>query len=96
LEEAIGREKHHYEQSRGRPIFQRAWNHNMKGKRDKRPKYFKTSVFKNNSQENQQGQSTQNEPRMEYSFGKGQGNNLYIVGNVREITYIGTTLKKEK
>jgi hypothetical protein len=29
-------------------------------------------------------------------LGKGQGNNLYNVGDVREIIYIGTALTKEK
>jgi hypothetical protein len=29
-------------------------------------------------------------------FGKGQGNNLYNVGDVREINYIGTILTKVK
>jgi hypothetical protein len=34
--------------------------------------------------------------RMQIHLGKGQGNNLFNVGDVREITYIGTSLKKEK
>jgi hypothetical protein len=29
-------------------------------------------------------------------LGKGQGSSLYNVGDVREITYIGTTITKEK
>jgi hypothetical protein len=42
----------------------------MKGKRDQRQKGFNPPFLKNNSQENQQGQSTQNKPGMEDSFGK--------------------------
>jgi hypothetical protein len=34
--------------------------------------------------------------RLQIHLGKGQGNNLYNVGDVREITYIGTSLTKEK
>jgi hypothetical protein len=34
--------------------------------------------------------------RMHIHLGKGQGNNLYNVGDVREITYIGYSLTKEK
>jgi hypothetical protein len=70
LEEAIRREKHLYEQSRGRPVFQKSWNDKMKGKKDQRKKGFKPPFFKNNSQENQQGQSTQNEHKTADSFGK--------------------------
>jgi hypothetical protein len=36
LEETIRREKHIYEQSRVRQIFQKSWNDKMKGKRDQR------------------------------------------------------------
>ena len=70
LEEIIRRAKHLYEQSRGRPIFQKAWNGKMKGKRDQRQKGFKPPFFKNNSQANQRGQSTQNEHKTTNSFGK--------------------------
>jgi hypothetical protein len=34
--------------------------------------------------------------RMQIHLGKGQGNNLFNVGDVRGITYIGTSLIKEK
>jgi hypothetical protein len=34
--------------------------------------------------------------RMKIHLGKGQGSNMYNVGDVREITYIGTSLTKEK
>jgi hypothetical protein len=34
--------------------------------------------------------------RMKIHLGKGQGNNLFNVGDVRQITYIGTSLTKEK
>jgi hypothetical protein len=33
LEETIMRTRHIYEQSRGRPILQKAWNDKMKGKK---------------------------------------------------------------
>jgi hypothetical protein len=52
LEEYIRREKHLYEQNRGRPIFQNTWNDKMKGKRDQRKKCFNPLFFKNNSQKN--------------------------------------------
>jgi hypothetical protein len=41
LEEAIRRVRNLYEQSRGRLVFQKAWNEKMKGKMDQRKKYFK-------------------------------------------------------
>jgi hypothetical protein len=56
LEEYISRVKHIYEKSRGRLVFQKDWNENMKGKKDHRKKGFKPPVFKKNSQANQQGQ----------------------------------------
>jgi hypothetical protein len=34
--------------------------------------------------------------RLQTHLGKGQGNNLYNVGDEREINYIGTSLTKEK
>jgi hypothetical protein len=41
-----------------------------------------------------------NHPKMrtilQIHLGKGQGNSLYNVGDVMEITYIGTSLTKEK
>jgi len=42
----------------------------MKGKRDQRKKGFKPPFFKNNSPSNKQGQTTQNEQKTTYSFGK--------------------------
>jgi hypothetical protein len=53
LEESIRKEKHLYEQKRGRPIFEKAWNDKMKGKKSQRKKCFKPPFFKNNSQANQ-------------------------------------------
>jgi hypothetical protein len=55
LEEVVRREKHIYEKSRGRSIFQKSWNEKMKGKKDQRQKGFKPPFFNNNSQANQQG-----------------------------------------
>jgi hypothetical protein len=68
LEEALKREKHIYDHSKGRPVFQNVRNDNMKGKKDQRKKGFKPPFFKNNSQENQQGQSIQNEQKNADSF----------------------------
>jgi len=45
FEEAIRRASHLYEQRRGRHIFQKTWNENMKGKREKRQKGFKPPFF---------------------------------------------------
>jgi hypothetical protein len=42
LEEVIRREKHFYEHSKGRSVFQKAWNYKMKGKKDKRKICFNT------------------------------------------------------
>jgi hypothetical protein len=42
----------------------------MKWKNDQRHKGFKTPFFNNSTQENQQGQSTQNEHKIVDSFGK--------------------------
>jgi hypothetical protein len=36
LEETIRRERHLYEQSKGRPVLKKAWNEKMKGKKDQR------------------------------------------------------------
>jgi hypothetical protein len=70
LEESIRRENHLYKQSKGMLVFQKTWNDKMKGKNDQRKKGFKPPFFKNNSQANQQGKSTQNEHKTAYSFGK--------------------------
>jgi hypothetical protein len=42
----------------------------MKGKKDQRQKGFKSPVFRNNSQENQQDRVAQNEHKTTDSFGK--------------------------
>jgi hypothetical protein len=55
LEKSIRREKHLYEQSRGRPFFQKAWNDKMNGKNDQRRKSYKNPFFKNNTHANEQG-----------------------------------------
>jgi hypothetical protein len=70
LDETIRRENHIYDQSIGRSVFQRPWNENMKAKKEKRKKRFKSPFFKNNLKTNQQGKSTQNEHKKENSFGK--------------------------
>jgi hypothetical protein len=49
LEETIRRERHLYEQSKGRPVFQKAWNDKMKEKKDQRQKGFKPPFSRNNS-----------------------------------------------
>jgi hypothetical protein len=48
LEETIRREKHLYEKSRGRRVFQKHWNDKMKGKKDKIKKGFKPPFVKKN------------------------------------------------
>jgi hypothetical protein len=70
LEETIRRARHIYEQRRGSPIFQKAWNDKIKCKNDQMNKSFKPPFFKNNSQTNQQGQSDQNKHNIVDSFGK--------------------------
>ena len=60
LEKTIRKDRYIYEQNKGRPFFQNTWNDKMKEKKDQRKKGFKPLFFKNKSQENQQGQSTQN------------------------------------
>jgi hypothetical protein len=70
LEESIRREKHLYEHNKGRLVFQKTWNDKMKGNKEKRKKGSKPPFFKNNSQSNQQGLSTQNEHKSAVSFGK--------------------------
>jgi hypothetical protein len=52
LEESTRIEKHIYEQSKERSVFQKAWNDKMKGKKDQRQKGFKPPFFKNDSQAN--------------------------------------------
>jgi hypothetical protein len=90
LEDTIRRARHIYEQSKGRTVFQKAWNDKMKGEKDQRNKGFKPSFFRNNSQENQQDQQAQNEHNNVDSFGERprkkpiqcwgcEGNNLYRV-----------------
>jgi hypothetical protein len=64
LEDTIRKEKHIYEKSKGRIVFQKDWSEKMKGMRSQRKKFFKPPLFKNKSQENQQGQSTQNHLRI--------------------------------
>jgi hypothetical protein len=70
LEETIRKEKYLYEQNRGRPTFQKAWDDKKKGKMEQRKKGFKPPFYRNNSQAYQQGQLAQNEPKMIDSFGK--------------------------
>jgi hypothetical protein len=55
LEEAITKAKHLYEQSIGRPTFQKAWDGKKKGNMDQRKKGFKLPFIRNRSQAYQQG-----------------------------------------
>jgi hypothetical protein len=50
LDEAIRRAKCLYDQHRGRPNFQKAWEDKKKGKMEQRKKGNKPPFFKNNSQ----------------------------------------------
>jgi hypothetical protein len=70
LEDTIRRARHLYEKIRGRLVFQKTWNENMKGKREQRHKGFKPPFFKINSLANKQVQSTQNEHKTTDYFGK--------------------------
>jgi hypothetical protein len=49
LEETIRRARNLYEKSKGRPVFQKAWNDKLKGKKDQRKKGFKPPFFKKKS-----------------------------------------------
>jgi hypothetical protein len=96
LEEARRREKHLYEQSRGRPIFQKSWNDKMKGKNDQRKKGFEPPFSRTTSNKISKVNQPKMSTRLEIHLEKSQGNSLYNVGDVREITYIGASLTKEK
>jgi hypothetical protein len=50
LDEAIRRVRNIYEQSKGRPIFQKVWNDKMKWKKDQMKKGFYPPFFRNDSQ----------------------------------------------
>jgi hypothetical protein len=49
LQETIRRERHIYEQSKAKLVFQKAWNDKMKEKNDQRKKGFMPPFFRNNS-----------------------------------------------
>jgi hypothetical protein len=66
LDETIRIAKCLYDQHRGRPTFQKAWEDKNKGKIEKMKKGTKPPFFKNNSQ----GQTNSNEPRMTETMGK--------------------------
>jgi hypothetical protein len=70
LEEAIRKDKYLYEQNKGRPSFQKAWDDKKKGKMDQRKKGFKPPFIRNNSQAYQQGKLAQGEHKMIDSLGK--------------------------
>jgi hypothetical protein len=96
LEEAIRRAKHLYEQSKGKPVFRKYWNENMKGKKDQSIKVlshpFSRIIPKKISKVNQPKMSR----RLQFHLGKVHGRNLYNVRDVREITYSWTSLTKVK
>jgi hypothetical protein len=75
LEEAIRREKHLYEQSRGRPIFQKAWNDKMKGKKEKRKKGFKPPFSRITHKQISKESQPKMSPGWQIHLGKGQDNN---------------------
>jgi hypothetical protein len=74
----------------------KAWNDKMKGKKDQWKKGFKPPFSeitpKQISKVNQPKMNT----RLHIHLERGQGNSLFNVGDVREITYIGTSLTKKK
>jgi hypothetical protein len=82
LDEAIRRAKCLYDQHRGRPNFQKAWEDKKKGKMEQRKKGNKPPFFKIILRGNQLKMS----PECQKHWGKDQGNNLLNVGVVREIT----------
>jgi hypothetical protein len=68
----------------------------MKGKREQRKKGFKPPFSRTNPKKINKGIQPKMSIRKQIILGKGQGNNLCNVGDVRGITYIGITLTKEK
>jgi hypothetical protein len=66
LEETIRHAKCLYEQQRGRPTFQKAWEDKMKSKVEQRKKGAKPPFFRNTVQ----GQTTLQEPRMSETVGQ--------------------------
>jgi hypothetical protein len=55
LDESIQNTKYLYEQNKGNPTFQKAWDEKKRGKMDQRKKGFKPPFFRNNSQSYRQG-----------------------------------------
>jgi hypothetical protein len=96
LEETIMRVRHLYEQRKGRPIFQKSWNDKMKDKKDQRQKGFKPPFFRIIPKQISKFNSPKMNTRLQIHLEKGQGNNLFNFGDVREIIYIGISLTKEK
>jgi hypothetical protein len=66
LEETIRRDKFIYDQHRGRPTFQNAWEDKKKRNMEQRRKGTKPPFFRNNSQ----GQPAPKEPKMIETMGK--------------------------
>jgi hypothetical protein len=76
-------------------MFQKAWSEKMKWKKDQRMNIghpFLEITPKQINKVKQPKMST----NLQIHLGKGQGNNLYNVRDVREITYIGNSLTKGK
>jgi hypothetical protein len=99
LEETIRRSRNLYEKRKGRSVFQKAWNDKLRGKNDQRKKGFKTPngiMIKMIPKKIIKVKNPKMSTRLQNHLGKGQGSNLYTVGDVREITYIGTSLRKDK
>jgi hypothetical protein len=83
LEEATRREKHIYEETIGRLVFQKSWNEKMKGKIIKGRKvlshHFSRTTTKKISKVSQPKTNT----RLQSHLGKGQGSSLHNVRDVR-------------
>jgi hypothetical protein len=96
LEETIRIKRNLYEKSKGKLVLQKDWNDNMKGKKDQRKKFFKPPFFRINPKKINEVKQPEMSTILHIHLQKGQVNSLYNVGDVRGITYIGTSLTKKK
>jgi hypothetical protein len=96
LEKVIRRENHLYDKIRGSSVFQKDWNDNMKGKRDKRNKCLSHPSSKITPKQINKVSEPKISIRLQIQLGKGQGSIMYNVMDVRQNTYIGTSLTNDK
>jgi hypothetical protein len=96
LEETIRKERNLYEKRRLRLVFQNTLNDDMKGNREKRKKCLShpfSRIILNKISKASQLKMNIRQPTI---LGKGKGDILYNVGDVRGITCIRIVIKKEK